>query len=492
MDNYLPATYDPYKKEFKLIQGVSHASTLQFFCNQTIYPVKVILKDYNVLDVNGAVIRVFSPFVNSILSEVCDSNYPPQLILSEIEGECFSNLIKILLDGQIVTTDPSKSMNQILELAHCLQINMKNLSTKTLVVPQSSKSSELSLISATQILKPTNTCSVITSGPYKVAYPKSVTSANHSSIVEAETQNSVNETGKTSTATEAVQSNPANIQALTSKSSTTDNNNSERAVKKRPGPWSKTKVDSNIQHNGDVDNVIDLTSADNCPPTKNIRVAEVAKKFTNDQVPNICSTNAEKRRSPKNLVNNRKKSKKMISPSTQIIKVYPKDAATKIATSISQSRGNAVVLVPVSKDVIAKRLNKNNNNKLSQPSYSNIIMPPVPTRASENLLVESDLLRSKDWDFGSIPSIVSKNWGNGAKCTMMESESTMREKENRKKDDLMAMTNFLLNSLPVDKRKEQTCLVCSKSFLNMDELLGHLDASGHGDTRECKAKFENL
>ena len=91
-------------------------------------PLHVVLKDNKKVSVNGSLIRVFSPFISSILSD--NTKNVPEIMFPDFSEECFTCLIEILTDG---TTTPKTLKNtghdlsSIKCLAQCLGIEMNNL-----------------------------------------------------------------------------------------------------------------------------------------------------------------------------------------------------------------------------------------------------------------------------------------------------------------------------------------------------------------------------
>ena len=105
-----------------------------YFCNDVRNPVTVILRDNLIIrNVNSSILRIFSPFLNSILGDIppCDLGTNPEIILPDVDEDCFNYLMEMLVGGSTNITSLTKSgkftVNEILSLAKCLGVTFKSL-----------------------------------------------------------------------------------------------------------------------------------------------------------------------------------------------------------------------------------------------------------------------------------------------------------------------------------------------------------------------------
>ena len=128
----LSTVYDPGKKVFKFSQGISHVTVVnqifsQFFNNTSPLLKMVFINNVVVENISGTVLRVFSKLINSLLKDV-PKDTVPELILPEVDVECFKKLLELLLSGKTTLSISSGvTVKMILDLAACLQINMETL-----------------------------------------------------------------------------------------------------------------------------------------------------------------------------------------------------------------------------------------------------------------------------------------------------------------------------------------------------------------------------
>ena len=90
--------------------------------------IQVILKHDKKVSVNGSILRLFSPFISSILSDNLSSVL--EIILPDFCEKHFRCLVEILTEGTTTTDsfkDASVAVKKIKSLAKCLNINMGNL-----------------------------------------------------------------------------------------------------------------------------------------------------------------------------------------------------------------------------------------------------------------------------------------------------------------------------------------------------------------------------
>ena len=88
----------------------------------------VVDRNCVIRNINSSLLRVYSPLINSILSDVTMNNVGDiEMIITDTDSDSVISLMEVLTNGQTSLRSGDCPMADVMSLASCLQINIKSL-----------------------------------------------------------------------------------------------------------------------------------------------------------------------------------------------------------------------------------------------------------------------------------------------------------------------------------------------------------------------------